>query len=156
MINLFNFSVFVGIIFEPLAMVIIGLAIALYLFVRKMNRRGYFFASILIIAGILIKLFKEFIQKARPLDMLIQETGYAFPSGHATISVVFFGSLAYLISRNKSQKIKVLSSVIAGILVLITGFTRLYLGVHDVYDVLGGFVLGGIVLVIGILWFGKE
>ncbi|MCR4285067.1 MAG: phosphatase PAP2 family protein [archaeon] len=156
MINLFNFSVFVGIIFEPLAMVIIGLAIALYLFVRKMNRRGYFFASILIIAGILIKLFKEFIQKARPLDMLIQETGYAFPSGHATISVVFFGSLAYLISRNKSQKIKVLSSVIAGILVLITGFTRLYLGVHDVYDVLGGFVLGGIILVAGIFWFRKK
>ena len=116
MINLFDFSVFVGSLFDIIPMIILGLVVSLYLFVKCSKKEAYFFASLLISAGILIKLLKELIIKARPLDMLIQESGYAFPSGHATIAVVFFGGLAYILSQKRSKDIKILSFILAALI----------------------------------------
>lgn len=71
--------------------------------------------------------------------------GYAFPSGHATQSVVGYGGLAYLAAgwfRTWSAKVAVWTLALA--LVLLIGVSRVYLGFHWTTDVLGGYALGAV------------
>lgn len=60
---------------------------------------------------------------------------FGFPSGHTSISVVFWGSLALLFRKRWLTFIAIIGMVVIP-------FSRLYLGVHFLADVLGGYVLG--------------
>ena len=96
-------------------------------------------------------LLKNFIHRARPLDGLLNETSFSFPSAHAMISVVFYGFIIYLLlPKIKNRKIKAMKILIASFLVLFIGFSRLYLGVHYLSDVLAGYIIGAIWLLIGV------
>ena len=65
---------------------------------------------------------------------------YSFPSGHALASACFYGILAWLIAAHvKRRSLKFLIWISAATLVLLIGFTRIYLGVHFPSDVLAGF-----------------
>lgn len=85
-------------------------------------------------------------ESARPRPLLfrvIPETGFSFPSGHALLATVFYGMIAFILytrARSKVSRILVVSSTAA--LVLLIGFSRLYLGVHWPSDVLGGYIVG--------------
>lgn len=65
---------------------------------------------------------------------------FGFPSGHASGAVALWGGLA-LIFRKRAL------AWLAPFMVALVAFTRLYLGVHFLADVLGGVLLGGLVLV---------
>ena len=62
--------------------------------------------------------------------------GYSFPSGHSCMSSSVWGGLAYLVRKNK-----LLMFLLIGLILLI-GFSRLWLGVHTPQDVIGGFAIG--------------
>ena len=94
------------------------------------------------------KLSKEKFQRAKPLNTLIPETSFSRPSGHATIDVVFFGLITYLFITKKH---KLTATLISTLIILITGFTRLYLRVHWLTDVIAGLTLGTIILITSIL-----
>lgn len=83
---------------------------------------------------------------------LIEESGYSFPSGHANASLIFYIFLAFLITRALNQKrhgdIANLITVLFVILIFLIGISRIYLGVHYPTDVLAGWCLGGVLLVI--------
>lgn len=66
--------------------------------------------------------------------------GYSFPSGHSCMSSSVFGGLAYLV-----RKKKLLMFLLIGLILLI-GFSRLWLGVHTPQDVIGGFSIGIILI----------
>ena len=74
--------------------------------------------------------------------------GYAFPSGHSQNSAVFWGVCAWQIR-------KAWAWIVAVILVLLIGVSRLYLGVHWPIDVLGGWIIGIVILGIYILYDAK-
>jgi membrane-associated phospholipid phosphatase len=84
-------------------------------------------------------------RRERPFspDPLATESTFSFPSGHALVSLAVYGSIALLLARRISSppwRVLVLGG--AGLLVLAIGFSRLYLGVHFLSDVLAGFAAG--------------
>jgi membrane-associated phospholipid phosphatase len=84
--------------------------------------------------------------------MLLQTK--SFPSGHACGSIMLYGLLAYLATTHLPAGWNVATSIGFVAVIILIGVSRLYLGAHYFLDVLGGWVLGFIVLVITILVTG--
>ncbi len=86
---------------------------------------------------------KAFFHRTRPTLQLATAHGYSFPSGHSFTAFVVYGLLAYLLwKRSIPRAWQVAGSVVLGALILLVGFSRIYLGVHFFTDVVGGFLLG--------------
>lgn len=97
---------------------------------------------------LLNEILKAFYHRVRPdFVWLVQANGYSFPSGHAMISVGFYGFLGYLVWLNlapEQRLLRRLVPVVAALLILGIGISRLYMGVHYISDVTAGFLAGGV------------
>jgi glycerophosphoryl diester phosphodiesterase len=115
---------------------------------------GYFFwspsrfsriAMMLFISGLINGFLKDFFQDPRPLIELMLDpkvgTSYGWPSGHAQIAVTLWGLIAYELKDKRA-------TIGAGILIFLIAFSRMYLGVHDLGDVISGLIIGTIILAI--------
>lgn len=134
--------------FDPIPLLIIGLLVSIFFYFKTSKKKGVWLASTMIITGILIKVLKEIIQRTRPVDALVSATSSSMPSGHATMAVVFFGLMAYLFTRKNNKIERIITPLI---IILVISFTRVYLRVHWLTDVLAGLVIGGIILTTSIL-----
>ena len=153
---LINASKILGVIFDTWSLLILAILVSLCLWFKDSRKDAIFFSLLMFIGAGIIFILKELIQRARPLNILINETNFSFPSGHATIAVIFFGILAYLIlKRDHSKFERKISLVIAPIMILVIGFSRIYLNAHWFSDVLAGYFLGLFILAIGI-WAYKK
>jgi undecaprenyl-diphosphatase len=76
-------------------------------------------------------------------DPILSLTGYSFPSGHTMAATVLYGVLAVLlVTKVKRQRSKVLIGLAASLLIVLVGFSRMYLGAHYLSDVLGAIAEG--------------
>lgn len=109
-------------------------------------------------AFLLNETVKSIFMRERPTGInLISETGYSFPSGHSMVSLAFYGLIIYLILKNNSNKtIKIITPIIGLVLVILIGFSRIYLGVHYFSDVITGFLLGTIYLILFINFIKEK
>ena len=91
---------------------------------------------------------KSIFTRSRPIGInLIDETGFSYPSGHSMVSLSFYGFITYLLLKNcKNNLIKTIIIISSIILISLVGFSRIYLGVHYLSDVIGGFLLATIYL----------
>jgi membrane-associated phospholipid phosphatase len=84
--------------------------------------------------------------RARPeafFDYYPAPESYSFPSGHALFSVCFFGGLAVLLThRLNGRLVQTAVWLVALVLILLIGASRVYLGVHYPTDVVGGYAMG--------------
>lgn len=114
-------------------------------------------SNTLIVVGI-SQALKFIIRRSRPLDIaLIKETGFSFPSGHSMVSAAFYGLIIYLIYKSKLKKqLKILLIVLFSLIILNIGLSRIYLGVHYTTDVLAGFILAAIHLILFIELIYKK
>ena len=96
-----------------------------------------------------IKIFSA-SARVRPVGIaLIEQGGYSFPSGHSMMAFAFYGFIIYLINKsNMAKKKKIVITTLLSILILLIGVSRIYLGVHFASDVLGGFILSLIHLIL--------
>lgn len=101
-------------------------------------------ASVLLSSLLVMSILKRLIQRQRPPDPLVEGiTNFSFPSGHAFMSVAFYGLLIWFASvyiNNRWTRrlaISFLLLVIAAI-----GFSRIYLRVHYATDVIAGICIG--------------
>jgi len=80
---------------------------------------------------------------------LIQQGGYSYPSGHSMTSMIFYGLVIFLCKQKMKNKTVVNTiTVLFSILIILIGFSRIYLGVHYPTDVLAGWSLGLCLLII--------
>lgn len=128
-------------------------AVVLLLFILRKRREAGFVAGVMLVAEGFTRLFKFLIDRPRPGDDVLAG-GFSFPSGHVTYAVVFFGFMVYLMPRLVKQKaLAVTLQVILSLIIFLTGFSRVYLGEHWPSDALGGYLLGGLLLALGITLF---
>ncbi|MEV4415139.1 phosphatase PAP2 family protein [Catellatospora sp. NPDC049609] len=94
----------------------------------------------LIVLGIKVAIGRE---RPNPPGQVVAETGYSFPSGHSTSSLLGFALLAWLVCMLTGNRTVWATAWLAaaGGAVLV-GASRVYLGVHYPSDVLGGWTLG--------------
>jgi undecaprenyl-diphosphatase len=146
------FSTFIAIFFDSITLMMVSFVIAIYLFTRGLKKEGIFLVTTMFFSGVIIIFLKNLFERARPLNGIIVESGFNFPSGHSTIIVVFLGLLVYLFAK-RSRILKM--SLVASVLVLVVGFTRLYLRIHWLSDVIAGFVVGSLILFVSVRIFEK-
>jgi membrane-associated phospholipid phosphatase len=122
-----------------------GSLIAGYLLAKGHPDKAAGFAAAVLGGQLLNFLLKVIIQRQRPagITALIHASGWSFPSGHAMMSAAFYGMIAYLLVRSAgSRKMKALSIIFSGFMMILIGFSRIYLHVHYLSDVLAGFTAG--------------
>ena len=121
------------------------LAAVVILVARRRDWRG---AAMLVIAVAgavgLYDVVKLVIGRPRPAAALWigHYSGAAFPSGHATQVVAFYGMLAILLSARRSARAQALLWIGAALITILVGASRVYLGAHWLSDVLAGYALG--------------
>lgn len=133
--------------------VILIFTIAAILILWLWKKRSYIMPLLLCIAGseILTSAGKLIFHRVRPAVAIYPENSFSFPSGHAAVAIAFYGFLTYMIIRNANQWNKKINSFFAGlILIILIGFSRLYLNVHYISDVWGGYLAGAIWLIAAI------
>jgi membrane-associated phospholipid phosphatase len=94
-------------------------------------------------AGILNQFLKNIFRRQRPQlpHPWLAESGWSFPSGHAMCSLVVYGLLAYSICfLPTSGRSRLSFGLLAILLVIAIGFSRLYLGAHYFSDVMAGYL----------------
>lgn len=109
---------------------------------------GLSLGIVFLLSDYLNGLLKDLFATPRPTDprivVLREETSPGFPSGHAQNAVVLWGYVA-------SQLHNPLTWALAVILPLAIGFSRVYLGVHFPHDVLGGWLIGAVFLLLALV-----
>lgn len=123
--------------------VIPALVFAAYLFYRA----GLGVSSALLVVStggsmVLTTVLKAVFRRARPeiIDSSYEASFYSFPSGHATVAVGFYGALALLLTLRLGAPWRWIVAAAGASLVLLIGFSRLYLGVHYPTDILAGYL----------------
>jgi membrane-associated phospholipid phosphatase len=130
---------------SPLVLITLALAVAVFLAIKKQGLvlEGWLLAFV---GGALLNnILKSAIHRPRPYAASASLShSWSFPSGHAMVSLIAYGMLAYLLillgPRSRRAQVAIVSC--ATLLVLAIGLSRLYLGAHYFSDVVGGYAAG--------------
>lgn len=100
-------------------------------------------------SAVTVFIIKNIFHRARPLtEAIYLEASSSFPSGHATMAMALYGFLFYVIWRYDKHHLRNSFIIFLSILIILIGLSRLYLGVHYFSDVLVGYAIGFIWLLI--------
>jgi undecaprenyl-diphosphatase len=120
--------------------------VAVVIFWRRRERIDAAFVALAALgAQVLSTGMKLGFRRDRPFfpDPLATESTFSFPSGHALVSLAVYGSIALVLARRLTSRIqRALLLGATALLVIAIGFSRLYLGVHFLSDVLAGYAAG--------------
>ncbi|MDD5152442.1 MAG: LssY C-terminal domain-containing protein [Candidatus Pacebacteria bacterium] len=117
------------------------------------GKRAYIIPMYITLAGSCFAGFitKIIFHRPRPEVAIYVEQSFSFPSVHAITAVAFYGFITYILYRNRHGWKQKTNILFWGILIIFgIGFSRLYLGVHFLSDVWGGYLLGFLWLIIGV------
>lgn len=130
---------------SPVARALIGLVVIIGALLRHERALAAGWIVSLGGGGLLDTILKQLIHRPRPpvAIMYVNATGTSFPSGHAMGAVIMYGMIIYTIRmHSRSCTLNAGTTALAVILVAAIGWSRLYLGVHYLSDVLAGYAAG--------------
>jgi undecaprenyl-diphosphatase len=127
---------------SPTVMVLLAVVAAAFFYRRKGRGNAAVVLAAPATGGLLSVAVKMIFGRARPAGgLLLNELGYSFPSGHAATSAAVMVTLCYVLARERILSWPT-AILIGGGVPLIVGLTRLYLDVHWMTDVVGGWSVG--------------
>lgn len=102
--------------------------------------------------SVTVYLLKHIFNRARPplIDAFYPEIGSSFPSYHAAAAVALYGFFLYTIWKHDKHALKKPFMIFLFALIALVGISRLYLGVHYFSDVLVGYLVGFVWLLLSI------
>lgn len=135
--------IFITNIFSPESLLVVALLAATYFFLKK----NWYKAALIFMSStgglILGAIIKRLVNRPRPLNGLILEDGLSFPSQHSLMAVIFFSLIIFLFNEKIKNKLLRRLFIFSNLLLIIlVGFSRVYLKVHYFSDCLAGFALG--------------
>ncbi len=140
-----RFMLFITFLANPKFLVPANLLLLLFFLIKRYNWLALRI-GIIALGGLLIKLgLKQLFHRIRPDNSLIEGgvNGFSFPSGHAMMSVAFYGFLIWLCAHSIANKrIQFCIIIFLALLILLIGFSRIYLRVHYATDIVAGFCTG--------------
>ena len=128
------------------------LLIAYYVFVKKHRWYSIKIPAIAISSLLMMFGLKNLFGRTRPDNQLLEAAeNFSFPSGHALMAVTFYGLLAYIVWHSvKNQKLKWTLIILLILWIIIVGVSRIYLRRHYYSDVMAGFAMGFLWLVVSL------
>lgn len=123
-----------------------------FIVVKKQNWFSIRVITIALSSLLLMILLKQLFQRKRPLSPLLKAAkGLSFPSGHAIMAVTFYGLLIYILQHSiTTEWLKWFVTILMIGLIILIGFSRVYLRVHYASDVAAGFIIGLLWLLISL------
>ena len=155
MINIYKVITFLGSTTFIIAMCVFFLI--LFIILKKKNY-GFIVAGVVIISTLVNNLIKIIIARERPLvTSFVTEHSYSFPSGHTMAATTLYGILLYFVLKsNMNKKLKVILSVVLGLLPVLVALSRVYLGAHFMSDVIGAIIASTILLLLETYFIDKK
>jgi undecaprenyl-diphosphatase len=141
--GLVRFMVVWSVVFDPNSWRVAALVLAIWLIRRRAWPLAVWVAVTMTAGGVLGVLLKLLVGRHRPdlLDPVARASGYSFPSGHALNSAL--GATVFLlVLLPVAGRARGLLRAEAIVIPLITGLSRIGLGVHWTSDVVAGWLLG--------------
>jgi undecaprenyl-diphosphatase len=132
---------------SPYVVIALIAAVALWLAITRRFRTLAYWIAAPLFAELLVWTLKYALGRARPDTPYAIVDEYSLPSGHAALSLVVYGFLAFLIGHGKPRWQQTALGLAAAAIALLMGFSRLYLGAHWFSDVIASFGLA-------IAWMG--
>jgi len=128
---------------------VVFMIVFLFLIIKR-NYSSFVLSFLAIISPAVMFIIKTLIARARPnILRIIEVGGYSFPSGHSMIAVCVYGYFIYYVFKNFNNLVlKYIVCSILLLLILLIGISRIYLGVHYPSDVVGGYLISSVILII--------
>jgi membrane-associated phospholipid phosphatase len=132
-----------ALLLDPWVFRLAVLGVAVWLWRRGAKRLAAWAVVTVVIGGVLGVVLKALVARARPVfpEPVAHAGGYSFPSGHALNSMLCVTVLILIFLPVLRTPGRLLAYGVGGLLVLLTGFDRVALGVHFVSDVIAGWVV---------------
>ncbi len=130
---------------STIGVVVIASIITVYFLRRRLKYWALAFALSVYGGMVLNLILKDIFQRTRPHfdDPIVTLTSYSFPSGHTIVATTLYGALcAFVISRVRGWLWRVVAILVALFMIVLVGFSRIYLGAHYLSDVLAAMVEG--------------
>jgi membrane protein DedA with SNARE-associated domain/membrane-associated phospholipid phosphatase len=139
--------VFITMLGDKVAVAAVGAAIAIWLIWRRAWRAALAAVTAMVAAYATTVVFKLFGTNSRMPSGISLNTldSYVFPSAHAVLAGTVFGMVALLVSVGRGRWTRALIISIFASAVIAISFSRLYLGVNWLSDVLGGLALATLI-----------
>jgi undecaprenyl-diphosphatase len=144
----------IAVIFDTTSLAVISLVISGILFFKNYKGEALLLLGAMGGNALIVSALKALEHVARPINNILFDNGFSYPSGHSAGCIVFGGLLAYFAwSRWQSMRSRALIAVGMCVVAGVVGFDRVYLNVHWVSDVFGGWLFGAFWLSFIILVF---
>ncbi|AYC30427.1 phosphatase PAP2 family protein [Paenisporosarcina cavernae] len=138
---------------DPWFVIMVSLILLVFLFLKK-NYRGLIFVLITVAGGAFLNnAIKEYVARVRP-ELPHQLTSYSFPSGHAMISILYLFTVAYFASEYiDDRKKSVVIWIVASVLTILIGLSRIAGNHHYGTDVVAGWAIGYFLFMVVVYWY---
>jgi undecaprenyl-diphosphatase len=139
---------------SPQSFLLLTIATAMLFWLYK---KPYYLVQFLVTlgaGGLTVYVMKRLIARPRPVEALIDISGYSFPSGHATIATLFCCLIMFAYKDHiKNLFTRLLFIIILASIALAISFSRVYLSVHYLSDVVVGILVGLLIASISVFVF---